>query len=87
MGDLGSLAIGGVLQGLKLNNDQVVFMDVTQSTLLFLRISTLGELFLVMGNLLLALNLVRLAARYSRTHFAPACRSAMAELNPAEVEP
>ena len=81
------LAIGGVLQGLKLNNDQVVFMDVTQSTLLFLRISTLGELALVIGNLLLAVNLVRLAARYSRTHFAPAWKSAMAELEPAEVKP
>ena len=81
------LAIGGVLQGLKLNNDQVVFMDVTQSTVLFLRISTLGELALVIGNLLLAVNLVRLAARYSRTHFAPAWKSAMAELEPAEVKP
>jgi hypothetical protein len=54
---------------------------------LFLRISTLGELALVIGNLLLAVNLVRLAVLYSRTHFAPVCRSAMAELEPAEVKP
>lgn len=81
------LAIAGVLQGMKLSGAPVVFTDVTKATLIWLRISTTGEIFILVGHLLLAVNLIGLSARYYRTHFLPAYAAATAELKPAEVKP
>ena len=83
----GSLAVGGVLQGIKLNHSQVAFIDVARSTLHFLRISTMGELMILAGNLLLLGNLTRLSIRYYRQHFLPVYTEATAELKPSEVKP
>jgi cytochrome c oxidase cbb3-type subunit 1 len=80
------LAAGGVAQGLKLNSP-LAFADVTKATLPFLRASTLGDLLMAVGHLLLVANLIRLAVRYGRIHFVPLCKSATAELKPAEVKP
>ena len=54
------LAIGGVVQGMKLNDTQVAFLDATRATLVFFRISTTGLLLLLLGNLLFALNIFSL---------------------------
>ncbi len=51
------LAIGGVEQGLKLNHQDVGFMDAMKATLPFLRVSTIGLMLLLLGNLLFALNI------------------------------
>ena len=51
------LAIGGVVQGLKWANPNVTPVDVSTATLPFLRVSTTGLLFLLLGNLLFALNI------------------------------
>jgi cytochrome c oxidase cbb3-type subunit 1 len=51
------LAIGGVEQGMKLNNpNDIAFMDATKAMLPFLRTSTIGLLLILLGNLLFALN-------------------------------
>ena len=55
------LAIGGMVQGLKLNHPDVGFMDALKATLPFLRVSTIGLMLLLFGNLLFALNLFGLA--------------------------
>jgi cytochrome c oxidase cbb3-type subunit 1 len=55
------LAIGGVEQGLKLNHPDVGFMDALKATLPFLRVSTIGLMLLLFGNLLFALNIFGLA--------------------------
>ena len=55
------LAIGGVVQGLKLNHPDVGFMDALKATLPFLRVSTIGLMLLLFGNLLFALNIFGLA--------------------------
>jgi cytochrome c oxidase cbb3-type subunit 1 len=81
------LAIGGVLQGIKMNNPAVPFIDVAKGTLNFLRVETLGELLILAGHFLLAGNLVRLTVRYYQTHFKPIYDEATAELKPAEVKP
>jgi len=81
------LAVGGVLQGIKLTNPQVPFVDLSRSTLMFLRVSTIGELFIGIGNLLLAANLIWLLVRYARIHFVPVCKSFTAEIELAEVKP
>ncbi len=52
------LAIGGVVQGLKwANPNNITPVDVAKATLPFLRASTTGLLFLLLGNLLFALNI------------------------------
>ena len=51
------LAIGGVEQGMKLNNFNIAFMDTTKAMLPFLRISTIGLLLILLGNSLFALNI------------------------------
>jgi cytochrome c oxidase cbb3-type subunit 1 len=55
------LAIGGVVQGLKLNHPDVGFMDAMKAVLPFLRVSTIGLMLLLFGNLLFALNIFGLA--------------------------
>jgi len=50
------LAIGGIEQGLKMENAGTAFLDVMQATLPFLRASTLGLLLLLLGSLLFAAN-------------------------------
>jgi len=55
------LAIGGVEQGLKLNQPDVGFMDAMKAMLPFLRVSTIGLMLLLSGNLLFALNIFGLA--------------------------
>jgi len=52
-----SLVIGGVMQGLKLQDPNVAFNDSTKAMLPFLRASTTGLLFLLLANLLFALNI------------------------------
>ncbi len=51
------LAIGGVVQGLKWADPGVAPVDVAKATLPFLRASTTGLLFLLLGNILFALNI------------------------------
>ncbi len=51
------LAIGGVVQGLKLSHPDVAFLDATRATLVFFRFSTVGLLLILLGNLLFALNI------------------------------
>jgi cytochrome c oxidase cbb3-type subunit 1 len=81
------LLIGGVSQGLKLNNPQIAFIDLTKSTVMFLRISTTGEVLILLGHLLFLVNLIGLSIRYFRTNFLPVYKDALAELKPAEVKP
>jgi cytochrome c oxidase cbb3-type subunit 1 len=57
------LAIGGVVQGIKLNNG-TAFAEVTHATLLWFRISTTGLFLMVLGNLLFALNIFALTFKW-----------------------
>ena len=51
------LLIGGVEQGIRLQNPAVPFADANTAALLWLRISSTGQLLLILGSLLLALNI------------------------------
>jgi cytochrome c oxidase cbb3-type subunit 1 len=57
---VGPLALGGIKQGLALRHAATPFQEVTQATLPFLRASTMGDLFLLLGGLLFLANLGRL---------------------------
>lgn len=75
------LGLGGVLQGMKLNNidairhnlDEVSFANITAAALKLFRISTMGDLFILVGNLLFLLNLKFLAYRWCRARCCGGC--------------
>lgn len=81
------LAIGGVIQGLELNNPQIAFLDVTKATLPFLRASTIGDLLILVGHLLFAANFFGLALSYGRVHFEPLFAWLKSDLHTLEVKP
>jgi cytochrome c oxidase cbb3-type subunit 1 len=54
------LAIGGIVQGLKLQDPNVAFADSTKAMLPFLRVSTTGLLLILLGNLLFFVNVIGL---------------------------
>ena len=80
------LAVGGIVQGMKLLNPDVAIVDVTKSTLMFLRIGTLGETLVAVGNSLFLLNIFGLIFRYYRAVCFKAYLEATARLQPAEVK-
>jgi cytochrome c oxidase cbb3-type subunit 1 len=81
------LAIGGIIEGVKLNNPALPFADIMKTTKHFLRVSTIGDLLLALGNALFAANLVAMAVRYYRTHVVPVYQAVTTPLKPAEVQP
>lgn len=81
------LAIGGIVEGFNWRNLKMSNVDVAKNALNFLRVSTVGELLILLGNLMLLGNLIGLSVRYYRIHFVPVCREATAELKPAEGKP
>lgn len=62
-----TLILGGVMQGESMNLHATGFLDVMLGTLTFLRVSTLGELLLAIGNFLLLLNVVGVLYRVGRS--------------------
>jgi cytochrome c oxidase cbb3-type subunit I len=60
------LAIGGVAQGNALNLGTGAFLEITHSTLTFLRASTTGDLLMAAGHLVFFLNLLGVLARAGR---------------------
>lgn len=71
------LAIGGVVQGVALNNPGVPFMESLKSALLFFRMSTPGDLLFAAGHVALLLNFARLFVRECRTCCVPAMVAAV----------
>jgi cytochrome c oxidase cbb3-type subunit I len=81
------LAIGGLIEGFNWRNPKMTNVDVAKNALNFLRISSVGEVLILLGNLMLLGNLIGLSVRYYKTHFVPVYRQATAKLKPAEVKP
>lgn len=81
------LAIGGIIEGIQINDPTVPFPALSHATILWLRVSTMGELAMLLGHLLLAGNIALLSLFYVRKHFVPVFQEAVAALKPAEVKP
>jgi cytochrome c oxidase cbb3-type subunit 1 len=82
------LAIGGLLEAAKLRDATVPFADVIKGTLPFLRITTVGELSLLAGHVVLLLNLVALIKQLYFGRLQAAYANATADvLRSAEVKP
>ena len=60
----GSLAVGGVEQGMKLHNSQTDFADSTNVALIFLRAGTTGLLLILLGSLLFAANIFAMTFKW-----------------------
>ena len=60
----GSLAVGGVEQGMKLGNPQIAFADSTGVALIFLRAGTTGLLLILLGSLLFAANIFAMTFKW-----------------------
>jgi len=65
----GSLAVGGVAQGMKLGNPQTAFADSTAAALMFLRVGTTGLLFILLGSLLFATNIFIMTLKWKLALF------------------
>ena len=81
------LAIGGVVQGMKLNNPNIAFLDATKATLFFFRFSTVGLLLILLGNLLFALNIFAMTFIWEKSLVKKALAIVTAPLEPVEVKP
>jgi cytochrome c oxidase cbb3-type subunit 1 len=80
----GPLAVGGIVQGLAMNDASVPYLNVVRSSLVFLRASTTGELLMAVGNIVMLLNLLGLVVGAVK-----ACAGArlLAGGKPAEATP
>jgi cbb3-type cytochrome oxidase subunit 1 len=58
------LAIGGVVQGTKLQDPNIAFTETTKAMLPYLRVSTTGLLLMLLGNLLFFVNIIGLTLRW-----------------------
>lgn len=56
------LVAGGILQGVRINNPEIPFVEAIRSTIPFLGLSTLGGLLLLAANLAFLVNVIRLLA-------------------------
>jgi cytochrome c oxidase cbb3-type subunit I len=81
------LGIGGIVEGFNWHNLKMTNVAVAKCALNFLRVSTLGEVLILAGNLMLLGNLIGLSVRYYKTHFVPVYKDAIMEVKPAEVKP
>ena len=81
------LVIGGVVEGFNWRNARMADVDVAKNALNFIRVTTIGEVFILLGNLMLLGNLIGLSVRYYKVHFVPVYKDATAELKPAEAKP
>lgn len=81
------LVAGGVLQGLKLVNPSIPFVDVAKSTLMAFRMSTLGETLLLIGNFVFLFNVASVIVSYLRLVGKTAYADATAQLEPAGAKP
>ncbi|MGO8674601.1 MAG: cbb3-type cytochrome c oxidase subunit I [Limisphaerales bacterium] len=82
------LAIAGVLEGLKLRNPDIAFLEVVKTTLPCLRVSTIGDLLMALGHVAFLANLAGLAARFYRVRAVSAFSALTLDLfKPAGAKP
>jgi cytochrome c oxidase cbb3-type subunit 1 len=81
------LLIGGVEQGMKLNDAKIAFADTAATALAFFRISTTGQLLILIGSLCLLLNIFVMTIRWKLGLLKSVVGAVKAPLETAEVKP
>jgi cytochrome c oxidase cbb3-type subunit 1 len=82
----GSLAVGGVEQGMKLKDASIAFADSSTAVLPFLRAGTTGLLLILLGALLFAANLFVMAFKWKLALLKAAMAAVKAPLETAKVK-
>lgn len=77
------LAIGGIVEGFMLQNPGNAFLNVTKTALMFLRLSTFGDLLVFLGHLAFFFNLVGLVRQFYAARAVAAFAAATAEIGTA----
>jgi cytochrome c oxidase cbb3-type subunit 1 len=80
------LALGGFMEGARLQNPGVAFVDVMTSTLHFLRLSTIGELLILTGNAILLVSVLTATVKYYKARATLAYREVSAQIPTAGVK-
>jgi cytochrome c oxidase cbb3-type subunit 1 len=80
------LAIGGILQGIKLANPSFPFANSNDVAIQFLRVSTLGILFLLLGSLLFAANIFAMTFKWKIALLKSGIAAVTAPLETSEVK-
>ncbi|HWV98386.1 MAG TPA: cbb3-type cytochrome c oxidase subunit I [Candidatus Acidoferrum sp.] len=73
-------AVGGIVQGIELQDPKVVFINIMKGSLPFLRVSTIGDLLLLLGHAVFLCNLIGLVVRFYRARAAAAYAAVTADL-------
>jgi len=82
------LAIGGVVQAAQVLDANVGFAQSIKTSLAFLRVSTIGDLLLLVGHVLLLYNVIGLTTRFYRARAVAAYENVTADLfKTAEAKP
>jgi cytochrome c oxidase cbb3-type subunit 1 len=82
-----SLALGGIEQGLKLQNPGVTISEATKAILPFLHASTTGLLLMLLGNLLFAVNIFAMTAKWKLALFKTGFAFVTSPLEKQEAKP
>ena len=80
------LVLGGIAQGMKLADPSVAFLDASKAAMMAFRLSTLGEVMLLCGNLIFLFNLGSGIVSYYRVLCKTAYVDATNELEPVGVK-
>lgn len=78
-------AIGGIVQGTMLQNPGNAFPKITKVSLMFLRLTIVGDLLILLGHLGFAFNVIRLVRRFYQARAAAAYAAATAEIGAAKA--
>jgi cytochrome c oxidase cbb3-type subunit I len=79
------LAIGGIVQGLKLQHADIPFSDIAKGTLPYLRVSTVGDLLIAIGHVLFLANVGGLVFQLYQARAVSAWAEATAEIKIGEA--
>jgi cytochrome c oxidase cbb3-type subunit 1 len=79
------LALGGIVEGSMLQSPANAFLKVSKTSLMFLRLSTLGDLLLLAGHVAFIVNVVGLVRRFYVARAAAAIAAATAEIGAAKA--
>ena len=80
------LLIGGVEQGMKLNDANIAFADANLVAIKFLRVSTTGQLLILLGALCLLLNILVMTIQWKLSLAKCVISAVKAPLEPSEVK-
>jgi cytochrome c oxidase cbb3-type subunit 1 len=81
------LVIGGIVQGHQMANTSIKFADIIQEILVYLRISSLGWVFFLLGSLMLAANVFVMTIRWKLALLKTSITAINAPLETQEVKP